>query len=103
MDQHTPGPWVVKPPGSVVGHEASCAVKEPSASDWVATVQVSNVPEWEANARLIAAAPDLLAALDGIVVLAEFGWLHCHPGVRDENLARVRAARAAIAKATGRG
>lgn len=45
-----------------------------------------------ANARLIAAAPELLEALSGF--LAEFGD-------KTDNNANVRKARAAIAKATG--
>ncbi len=61
--KYTPGPWVIKPPGSVIGHSSACVVKRETAFDWVATVQVSNTPEWRANAQLIVAAPELLDAL----------------------------------------
>jgi len=64
MAEHTPGPWKMKPPGTIVAHSDKCVVKHPASFDWVATVQVSNVPQWEANGRLIAAAPDLLAAVE---------------------------------------
>ena len=52
----TAGPWIVKAPGSVIGHQGKCVVTNDDHFDWVATVQVSNVPEWEANANLIAEA-----------------------------------------------
>ena len=35
-------------------------VKNQDDFDWVATVQVSNVPEWHDNARLIALTPDIV-------------------------------------------
>ena len=51
--------------------------------------------ETDANARLIAAAPDLLAALGGMLTVAQ--------SYQDEKGQRaVQAARAAIAKATGK-
>jgi hypothetical protein len=61
--KHTPGPWVVRGPGSVIGHSNKCVVQNNDHFDWVAQVQVSNMPEWEANAKLIASAPELLKAL----------------------------------------
>jgi len=51
----------------------------------------------DANARLIAAAPDLLAALKGIVA----GVNDAHDSRPLIRAAEVRAARAAIAKAEG--
>lgn len=63
MMKHTPSPWIVKPPGSIICHPKDCVVKNEVAFDWVASVQVSNVDEWQANARLISAAPELLARL----------------------------------------
>ena len=60
------------------------------------------------RARLIAAAPDLLEALQGLGAMPE-GYCFCFGGNRKRNAARpdhqhtgkCRAARAAIAKATG--
>lgn len=62
--KHTPGPWIVKFPGKIVGHSNKCVVKNDNHFDWVATVQTSNVPEWMENAQLIAAAPDMLEVLE---------------------------------------
>lgn len=64
--KHTPGPWVVDPKRSLrviaVGDEtvASCG-----ASDLIRG-------SWEANAALIAAAPELLEALEDYVKVHEF-------------------------------
>ena len=56
-----------------------------------------NAPEWSADSRLIAAAPDLLAALRDVVRT-------CRPVpmVADAGAMALRAGRAAIAKAEGR-
>ena len=98
---HTPGPWTI--------HESafsSALVKElhigtPTRTaacvydDCAAGILVRS--EVEANARLIAAAPDLLAALECILKRYESAGVQCYPEARRE----VIAARAAIAKATG--
>jgi len=81
-NQHTPGPWRAK------GH---CIETEEYSFNWVASVQTSNVPEWEANARLIAAAPELLEALQAVVALPGFEPAEPYGKI----------VRAAIAKATG--
>jgi len=61
------------------------------AGDWIAAVwQNENVTIQEANARLIAAAPDLYNALD--VLLGE---------VQDDSLDCVKQAKAALARARG--
>ena len=61
----TPGPWKQFPPGTIVGHSGQAVIKQEDAFDWVASaVQIANSPNWEANARLIAAAPELLAVLE---------------------------------------
>jgi hypothetical protein len=54
-EQHTPGPWYVK--GATILPEAP-------SFNWIAAVQVKRMPEWEANAHLIAASPKLLKALE---------------------------------------
>lgn len=52
----------------------------------------------DADARLIAAAPDLLAA---VKVLDEAFSHYCEGDPSDDEIAALKAARAAIAKATG--
>lgn len=84
--KHTPGPWSIT--------ESCMNAWEIDGLDRsIATVNAVEdiAPEDEANARLIAAAPDLLAALQD--------FLHADPDVFAEELA---AARAAIAKAEGK-
>ena len=93
MNKHTPGPWVVD--DLVDGHD----IHAPEAGCHVAT---ASDPEmvWgaigrEADARLIAAAPELLEALEATVSLLE------KLGHVSDNSLTVGAARAAIAKAKG--
>ena len=100
--QHTPGPW------DFVGHDAGgsgyhlveIGANHPSNTPALALVTApAGRPdsEAEANARLIAAAPELLAALECILKRYESAGVQCYPEARRE----VIAARAAIAKATG--
>ena len=56
-DEATPGPWGRALTSNLPGDGP--VVKNLEFFDWVATVQVSNTPEWRENARLIALAPDL--------------------------------------------
>jgi hypothetical protein len=83
MSGHTPGPWIVDAYGDVTAN----------GEDVAHVVSYYGVDECIANARLIAAAPEMLAALRGF--LAEFGD-------KTDNNANVRAAREAIAKTEGR-
>ena len=82
--QHTPGPWWHS--GLEVGTVPMMMVK-------VAKVSGANHQEAQANAVLIAAAPDLLAALREFVKSFEGCYADGEP-------AMIKA-RAAIAKATG--
>lgn len=83
MSKHTPGPWEYR------GHA------------WVQTADDKKTPianfnfyaATEANARLIAAAPDLLESLQELMVAAD----HVSGGP----VTWLEKARAAIAKATG--
>lgn len=77
--QHTPGPWNVSPPCEL-SHRYSVYHNGP-------LVYV----ERGEDARLISAAPDLLAAIEGL--LNALPSATTHPAIK--------AARAAIAKATG--
>lgn len=101
MTMHTPGLWYVDSDGKTIATDevevACCYSSEDldykSGSHLALTDDVV-----AANARLIAAAPDLLAALVGLVDLGP-------PGVPPEDLddlgaARFGAAKAAITRAT---
>ena len=90
--QHTPGPWFITGGATrciearigdgLIQEVAACG---PTMAD------KGYGPQQEANARLIAAAPDLLEALQGL--LNALPSATTHPAVK--------SARAAIAKATG--
>ena len=93
MTQHTPGPWEAseaKDPANriIVGPNPHFPGKRMTLAD---VFGFTGAESAEANARIIAAAPDLLEALRSILPLA----VHTSP----EDVA-VHAARAAIAKAT---
>ena len=87
MSKHTPGPW------HTAGEQG---VQIRSAKDQIAKVWTMRGNEWKANARLIAAAPDLLEALRAMV-----DYFGPHPDVDNGLDETLTAARAAIAKATG--
>ena len=80
MSEYTPGPWRYR--------EGALVIFPNNAGGFC----ICNCPDAEANARLVAAAPDLLEALERIAEVCngydlEAGWACKH-------------ARAAIAKAT---
>lgn len=92
--KHTPGPWEVGPvDDTVVTHVGADGVRLVVAEIDGDYNQPETWPIMEANARLIAAAPELLEALDRIQ-----NWPRVFDGLRAEDVA---FARAAIAKATG--
>lgn len=103
--QHTPGPWVGKVDGIYPETDWSADHEHASTASWVAinapngsTVALATITGWnddklEANARLIAAAPDLLQALEYIGRFID-------PTAKDAET-MVKHARTAIAKATG--
>jgi len=80
MRKHTPGPWEQKHQGML------CQIAINSDSDTLATVYGES-GENLANARLIAAAPELLEALEMIIAEADsytkrtgtpvYSWLDC--------------------------
>lgn len=88
MSKHTPGPWSAQQRQDQ-GVYDFFALNKPSP---FATAQASSSIEAEANARLIAAAPELLDALQEIVEAQKGGYL---------GWSHIDAASAAIAKATG--
>lgn len=99
MSKHTPGPWVE----TVVPTSAGSAIIIHSADHRIAIIYVDGIRkgiddelprsiENRANARLIAAAPELLEELEDLVAMIDpDGPLASH----------VKSAKAVIAKATG--
>lgn len=100
--KHTPEPWYVSERGQT--HDTDRTIYARTASGnprWIARVYGEGIPtvatnERTANARLIAAAPELLEALCEALTLFE----SCLDG-RPQTRAVADLARAAIAKATG--
>jgi len=93
MTQHTPGPWAQN--GNLI---------EGPDGETVAYVTAYNTmtPRQKANASLISAAPELLAALEGMEKWASSIHDGYPPSTASIAAAPYReAARAAIAKATG--
>jgi len=102
VSDHTPGPWIAEGWCSGKSPDAGCGVvashderkiSNPSRGivAWATRHVGQTSIEVEANARLIAAAPDLLAALEAVMDEWREGY-----GLRCE-----KQVRAAIAKATG--
>ena len=89
QNKHTPGSWSVYNPG--LRAYITAKHPEPAYDGENIVVAELNGPEdaREVNARLIAAAPDLLAALQAVLSVA------------DRKTDEFDKARAAIAKATG--
>ena len=99
MEKHTPGPWTIVKPGD---DDANCRQKQIAICGGVnfltpvASLTAANGAK-EANARLIAAAPDLIEALKVLTKHAQETYPHFESprGQIDINVAL-----AAIAKAT---
>lgn len=89
-EKHTPGPWVIHQKKTVLSYDLMA-----SRMDHMEGKSVSP-DEHEANATLIAAAPDLLAALEQSL-MALIGYQHQNEITK----AAQNSARAAIAKARG--
>lgn len=89
---HTPGPWAFRMTGWQTNPAAVYSPRRPGAVACIPARTSVPLDEQSANARLIAAAPELLAELENLVNAMENGW--SDPAVADN-------ARAAIAKAKG--
>jgi len=91
FNDHTPGPWTIQ------GSSINNVERRENICQW--HVDIDKQPaDHQANARLIAAAPDLLAALEYITSNSE--------NMRDNHMAYpkgIDAARAAIEKARKEG
>lgn len=100
--EHTPGPWVsvVYPPGSCLdedGQDLCAYIDSADTGQSVAHVFCEqDLSLRDANARLIAAAPDLLGALKQLR-----SWQGGKTRLRRDEKVLLQIANAAIAKATG--
>ena len=105
MSNHTTGPWYTR--HGQISSEAS--VHGCTIADCNATAKGISDEEVAANARLIAAAPDMLAALEGCVAfLCAWAVEGLNSKVKRETLCRAFGGqayhvRAVIAKAKGEG
>ena len=105
MTEHTPGPWrwYWREEADIKGDIADCGVfheKHPGHAYAIARCpQYENREQWEANARLIAAAPDLLQALKGAAEVID-ACVRNTATVPIPGISRIM--RAAIAKAEGK-
>ena len=99
---HTPGPWFVEADGAgiyVVTETMMVASPSPMDKHPTDSDEYIDGPETEANARLIAAAPELLEELR--LMVQQFAQ-YVPPAPSGGNEAwRINKARAAIAKAEG--
>ena len=93
MSEHTPGPWIVALNIDGVYAGTLSVVKSAVGSEICGPRQIRpQAKELEANANLIAAAPDLLEALKAILTICDSEGMYALES---------DAARAAIAKAKG--
>lgn len=95
MTKHTPGPWVANAKHCACANDAQIVIEQEGGSAPIAKAFQINGDQLHANARLIAAAPVLLAELENLMRLSV--W----KGASDYDRKQVERARAAIAKATG--
>jgi hypothetical protein len=97
MSKHTPGPWAISAPDADAD---AIAIWAPNETYCIGEVfNVSRIPANAANARLIAAAPELLEALQALI--AEY-----EPNLKAfatdaPRKAKWESACAIVAKATG--
>jgi hypothetical protein len=112
--KHTPGPWIVLADPEHVGKHPyhDCRFIATADAQWDEDFQtlevgqivctMKDIEDQGADARLIAAAPELLEALQRIVALdSEAGQVVLISTYLDSVSKAVKDARAAIAKATG--
>ena len=103
MSAHTPGPWRITDRYGVLTYQVGidgrtvCTVWPRQQGHRPSVVDTEPWPEGEANARLIAAAPDLLESLRELAELAVMQFGMPPPGADGP----LQKALAAIAKADG--
>jgi hypothetical protein len=109
--QHTPGPWKVEPDSELAHAHPYHRTRFVTTADFDQDAhmgeiicRMSDAPNQVHNAVLLAAAPDLLKAMESLFNNCQM--IHSHWGDNSnakEADAAIAAARAAIAKATGNG
>ena len=100
--KHTPGPWCIGDSNLPVSQFAVMQSEPTGKHSTILRMAIGEPKHGEvmANARLIAAAPDLLAACKRLLVEVEWEALRADI-VTDEARADIALAKEAIAKATG--
>ena len=100
-EKNTPGPWEVrfhdnKKAALIGSHDSICAMRK--SGDYTQE-------EFEANAALIGAAPELRDSLKELlaVELKRYHLIQKHPNIYPELHARIKLARAALRKAKPKG
>jgi hypothetical protein len=103
MSGFTPGPWEISE-SAYVCRQAIVARTPEGDLDPIAEVMGSGKGQNLANARLIAAAPDLIAALKSVEWVMGAGPRFCADCGRDRSVGHYKGCRlaAALAKAEGR-
>lgn len=96
---HTPGPWTANPARFVAGANGDVAIVNDHHS-LIAVAYVRNGEE-QANARLIAAAPDLLAACRAVAGMEQRARAGEYIDWTSNGNEAIQLVRAAIAKAEG--
>ena len=89
---HTPGPWIIGEREQFI--DRFPRILSNNGKNGIATMMLWGSDVTDANARLIAAAPDLLTTLQDLVA-------YCETVGMADAFNRLPAARAAITKATG--
>lgn len=100
--KHTPGPWA-RVPDERFRHDNSAGVRDATGSYVAAALDFNRSDrdaEVEANARLIAAAPELLATLKDVI--AHLRSITLDPGDDEDDAPALVAAETLVAKAEGR-
>lgn len=94
--KHTKGPWVIGPEAVDENRRQEHLIGLPNQPDGLSMTE--RVANYAANAVLISAAPDMLEALEAIVIAHDNEYPDT---VDEEDNSMIRRARAAIAKARG--
>ena len=105
MTNHTKGPWIAQTVREDTGFRmVRTHVLDGASGDIIATIHANGIAEEQANARLIAAAPELLEALveaeAKLRILSEVAE-DCRLDGAPMITEAAKKSRAAIAKATG--